>query len=259
MEQNSSFVEISSFKRQHVAALYTTRDGGCSSGCYSSFNLGLHVEDEVSDVLKNRIKLENNIGRKIVFMNQTHSNRVCFVTEKDISDSENMLKEGSTSLGIGCDGIVTDSTNIALAVLTADCLPLLLSTADGKVVGAVHCGWRGIYSGIIENAVKLIRFKSRSPLEAYIGPCIGPNSFEVGAELYEKFSLIVSDVDRAFVRTGNEKYLCSLPELATQILVEHNVESITYSNVDTNAKDSNLYSYRRQNVTGRFASVIYRV
>lgn len=258
MEQNSSFVEISSFKRQNVTAFYTTKDGGFSKGSFASFNLGLHVDDLPEDVLKNRIKLEDAAGRKIVFMNQTHSNKVCFVSDKDISDSSAMLQSGDYSLGINCDGIVTDSQKIALSVLTADCLPLLLSTSDGKVIGAIHCGWKGIYSGIIENAIKLIRFKSRAPIEAYIGPCIGPDSFEVGPEIKEKFAPIVTEVDRAFVKKNNDKYLCSLPELATQILVDNTVESITYSNVDTFIEENHLYSYRKQKVTGRFASVIYR-
>lgn len=257
MVKSTSIREIEAFNL-NIKAFYTTRDGGYSKEPYDSFNLGLHVQDDNDAVLKNRIMLENHLGRKVVFMNQTHSNNVTYVTNKDISDSQKMLdKTLPVGLGVDCDGIVTDSKNIALAVLTADCLPLLLATEDSSVIAAVHCGWKGIYGGIIKNAVDLIRSKSNAQIYAIIGACIGPESFEVGPELLEKFESVITDAKEAFVPTANSKYLCSLPKLCELSLNGLDIKKIYNLNLDTFKSDSHLFSYRRANITGRMASIIY--
>lgn len=258
MVEKSSFVIVDAFKEIPVKALYTTRLDGKSEGDYASFNLGLHVEDDPKDVLQNRLALEKHLSKKVVFMNQTHSDKVVLVDKNDVCECEKML-EGKTpvSLGVEADGIVTCDKSVALAVLTADCLPLLMSTKEGDIIAAVHCGWKGVYSNIIKNAVALIREYSQSEIYAYLGPCIGPESFEVGSELLDKFQSILPDASRAFTKKDNGKYLCSLPLLTKMQLEKVGVRKVYESEVDTYQNPELLYSYRRAKRTGRMASVIY--
>lgn len=257
MVARSSFVAVNAFEDIPVKALYTTRLEGKSEGDYSSFNLGLHVKDEPQAVFQNRLALEKHLSKKVVFMNQTHSDKVILVDKNDVCECEKML-EGKTpvSLGVEADGIVTCDSTVALAVLTADCLPLLMTTEDGSVVAAVHCGWKGVYSNIIKNAVSLIREHSQREIYAYLGPCIGPESFEVGGELLDKFKSVIEKADLAFTKKDNGKYLCSLPLLTRMQLEKAGVTKIEESNVDTYQNPNLLYSYRRAKRTGRMASVI---
>lgn len=258
MVEKSSFVIVDAFKGIPVKALYTTRLNGKSEGDFSSFNLGLHVEDDPKTVLQNRFALEKHLSKKLVFMNQTHSDKVVLVDKNDACESKKML-EGTmpVSLGVEADGIVTCDKSIALAVLTADCLPLLMTTEDGAVVAAVHCGWKGVYSNIIKNAVSLIREHSQREIYAYLGPCIGPESFEVGGELLDKFKSVLEKAELAFTKKDNGKYLCSLPLLTRMQLEKAGVTKVVESCVDTYQNPNLLYSYRRAKRTGRMASVIF--
>lgn len=257
MVERSSFVAVNAFEDIPVKALYTTRLNGKSEGDYSSFNLGLHVEDDPKAVLQNRLALEKHLSKKVVFMNQTHSDKVVLVDKNDVCECEKMLDDViPVSLGVEADGIVTCDRTVALAVLTADCLPLLMTTKEGEVIAAVHCGWKGVYSNIIKNAVALIREHSQSEIYAYTGPCIGPKSFEVGSELLDKFQSILPNASLAFTKKDNGKYLCSLPLLTKMQLEKAGVSKVYESNVDTYQNPDLLYSYRRAKRTGRMASVI---
>ncbi len=236
----------------------TTRKGGVSEGEYSSFNLGLHVGDDERTVLKNRLKLEKLIGKKIVWMNQTHSDKVVMAGPYDAVSARAMLSgTEALSLGLEADGVVTTHKGIALGVLTADCLPLLLAAEDGSVAAAVHCGWKGLQKGIITNAVTLMRRHSSAPLEAFIGPCIGPDSFEVGSEVRKLFEQSVEGAESQFTPEENGKYLCSLNGLCSIILKRLGVLKVTDSAIDTFESTSDFFSYRRSHVTGRLASIIY--
>ena len=189
-------------------------------------------------------------------MNQTHSDKVSLCDYRNAQSAKAMLRgTEAVSLGVEADGIVTNDRNVALAVLTADCLPLLMASEDKKVIAAVHCGWKGLKAGIVKNAVTLMRRCSLSNIHAFIGPCIGPKSFEVGQEVLEQFSENFSHAKEAFVSKDNGKYLCSLPMLCSQALTECGVNNIVYSGEDTYS-DEKYYSYRRANVTGRMASII---
>lgn len=244
-----------------VKVFFTTRVDGFSKGDFSSNNLGLHVHDDNETVLKNRLKLEDAVGKEILFMNQTHSDRVLFVGAEHFVSNKDMA-EGrvSVSLGPDCDGMVTDSKDFALAVLTADCLPLILYTEDGSIVAAVHCGWKGVYRGIVNNALETVRQKSSSPVHAYCGPCIGPESFEVSEDLLFKFSEVLGDEAKdCFTLRDNGKYLCSLPGLVELNLKKLSVNSVTKSNIDNFKETELLYSYRRSAITGRMATVITAV
>lgn len=242
MEKNFNFCEgINGFPKE-VTALYTTRFGGVSRPPFDSLNLGDHVNDDINSVRCNRQKLENYLKTPVVFMRQTHSTLVKQVMSKEDSP-------------VFADGVVTTQKNLTLAVMTADCLPLLLSTKDGKVVGAIHCGWRGLAFGIVENALNLIRSLSDSEIVAYTGACIAKKSFEVGPELIEPFSKVCNNAKKYFIKKNNDKFLCDLPGLCKSILVQHEVKIIGQSPYDTYV-DEKFFSYRRERVTGRQATLI---
>lgn len=254
MEKSSSIKEVD-YLLDNITCCYTTVNGGHSKGNFASFNLGLHVNDSAIDVINNRKELTSYLNKKIVWMNQTHSNTVLYVNSSD-AKANDVFSDTVPSLGVQADGIVTDDKNIALAVLTADCLPLILVSEDKKICAAIHCGWRGIYSGIIDNAVKIIREKNTSKLYAFIGPHISQNSYEVGEELLSKFvSVLGEEAKKAFIKKEDSKYLCSLEKLVRLNLKKLSVSKVESCHIDT-FTDKSYYSYRRNPVTGRLATVI---
>ena len=156
-----------------VTALSTTRLGGSSAAPWESFNLGHHVGDDPESVTDNRAKLQNSLaaGTSIQWLNQVHGTRV-------IKASANGYPEA--------DACWTDQAGVACAVMTADCLPVLLASEDGRVVAAAHAGWRGLLAGVLEKTVAAM---DADPLRllAWLGPAIGPQAFEVGPEVREAF------------------------------------------------------------------------
>lgn len=238
---------IYSFKKSNcnipadIESGYTLRGSGHSKGHYASFNLGDHVADAPLDVAYNRKLLEKTIASKIVWMQQTHSNSVVFV---DKLQSKPVL----------ADGLVTNQANIALAVMTADCLPLLLFSSDSQVISCVHCGWRGLQGKIVANALSIMRSYTQAPIRALLGPCIGPNSYEVGPEFLANFP----DKRESCFKKSNDKYLCDLVKICTLDLKALGVNEIFSCNEDTFKNSEKFYSYRRDPVTGRMASFIMK-
>jgi YfiH family protein len=240
----------------NVRSLFTTRIGGVSSGCYASNNLGLHVNDDKKSVLENRKQLTQFINNNflqnqndktitISWMNQVHSDKVKVV--KSIADAL-VVEE--------VDAQVTREKNIALAVMTADCLPVLLRSIDGDVVAAVHCGWKGLASNVLENTILAMNCE-RNKIMAWLGPCIGEKCFEVGKEVKQIFEDKNLALGQFFKQTDEVHYLADLKCIAKFILNQLNVynvsvnEECTYSNVDK------YYSYRKEKITGRMAGVIW--
>lgn len=228
-----------------VTAFFTTRQGGVSLSPYDSLNLGLHVGDDEQSVLKNRQMVSDYLGLPVVYMQQTHSSAVKKVDEY-------------TGQPVDADGIITTQKDFALAVMTADCLPLLLASEDGAVVGAVHCGWRGIYGGIIHNAIALMRQISKVPVRAVMGPAIGPKSFVVGEELFSSFTKKDTEHALAFSPSGNNKYLCDIYVLCRQCLQRAGVMEVSGGEHDTYDESELFFSYRRDHETGRMAGIICR-
>lgn len=240
----------------NVRSLFTTRIGGVSSGCYASNNLGLHVNDDKKSVLENRKQLTQFINNNflqnqndktitISWMNQVHSDKVKVV--KSIADAL-VVEE--------VDAQVTREKNIALAVMTADCLPVLLRSIDGDVVAAVHCGWKGLASNVLENTILAMNCEPNK-IMAWLGPCIGEKCFEVGKEVKQIFEDKNLALGQFFKQTDEVHYLADLKGIAKFILNQLNVynvsvnEECTYSNVDK------YYSYRKEKITGRMAGVIW--
>ncbi len=232
-----------------VRALCTTRSGGVSTGRYDSFNLGDHVGDQAQDVAANRARLADLAAVRPVFLQQVHSTDVAVL-------------DAQTPDGTVADGCTTKATGVACTIMVADCLPVLFTDAAGDRVAAVHAGWRGLASGALEQAFG--HFGTGLPTMAWLGPCIGPKAFEVGAEVKAAFEAQSSAATKCFVPSASPgKWMANLPALARQRLLAMGVDAV-YGNDGSDAwctfnNSSQFFSYRRDGVTGRFAALIWKV
>ncbi len=216
---------------------------------YGGFNLGDHVGDDQGAVQLNRQRLLSVLPRQPVWLAQVHGTRVITLTGS----------EGPAPL-IG-DAVLTSVPGIVCAIMTADCLPVLLADRLGRVVGAAHAGWRGLADGVLEALVdQMMRHANVHPsdLLAWLGPAIGPDAFEVGTDVREAFLRQSVEHARCFrpQDTVSGKWLADLPGLAKQKLERLGVALVTGSDTCTyHAPD--FYSYRREKITGRMASMIW--
>ena len=245
----SEFIIPTIFKDPLTKAVFTTRRGGVSQAPYNELNLGDHVKDDLKTVLKNREIVLKECGFKaIAWMNQTHSTKVCKVALAN-ADSK-----------IDADAIVTTDEGLGLAVMTADCLPVLLADEKNGVFAAVHCGWRGIYGNILTHAVNMMKENGAHKIKAALGPAIGFDSFEIGTDLKDKFLAAGAPLsafkDISIKKTG--KALCSLTELASFELNGLGLDSkdIEILPFDTFKDPEKFFSYRKNNITGRMAGII---
>ncbi len=213
-----------------VRSLITTRHGGVSLPPFDTFNLGIHVGDEAEHVMANRKRLLAHLPDMPKWLNQVHGRKVVDL------DNEAVL-EG--------DAAFTRKTNVVCAILTADCLPVLFSGKD--TVGAAHAGWRGLAAGILEETV----LKMGGAEQAYLGPAIGQNAFEVGEEVLEAFPGERS----AFVK--RTRWHADLYRIARMKLESIGVKQIHGGNYCTFDEASRFYSYRREGKTGRIGSFIW--
>ncbi|MDD5177131.1 MAG: peptidoglycan editing factor PgeF [Sterolibacterium sp.] len=231
-----------------VHALVTTRTGGVSSGPYASFNLATHVGDDPVCVAANRQRLREGACRlpaEPLWLQQVHGIRVRVAEHAD--DSAELVT---------ADGCIARSRGLVCAVLTADCLPLLFCAEDGSVIGAAHAGWRGLAAGIVEACVAAMAVEPGQML-AWLGPAIGPAAFEVGGEVRDTFCCQDAAAERAFLPQAKNKWLCDLVLLARQRLAKLGVRRVSGGEWCTFSDASRFYSYRRDGITGRMASLIW--
>jgi len=226
----------------HVKAYATTRLGGVSESQFSSNNLALHVNDDEKKVALNRKSLIKKLGLPGAphWLNQTHSTNVV----------------NATSDNIDADASYVKTQNVVCAVMTADCLPILLCDKKGSQIAAIHAGWRGLLNGIIENAVKMFSVNGAEIL-VWLGPAIGPNAFEVGQDVRDLFVGQDPNNSDAFKESGPEKWLADIYALARIRLKNLDVNSIYGGDMCTYTEASRFYSYRRDRETGRMASLIW--
>ncbi|MCK8044691.1 peptidoglycan editing factor PgeF [Shewanella sp. 1CM18E] len=230
-----------------VSLAFSTREGGCSQSPFASLNLGLHVGDDPQKVLANRLLIEQQLSlpAKPAWLEQTHS--------IDVVAADN-------SQVINADGSYTQSKDQVCVVMTADCLPVLLCDENGTEVAAVHAGWRGLCDGIIEVAVAKFTYKPHE-LVAYLGPAIGPNAFEVGAEVKAQFEAKHPQASQFFSahlnKQGEQKFMADIQGLAEFRLALLGVKRIYKDQRCTVADAENFFSYRRDGITGRMASFIW--
>jgi YfiH family protein len=239
----------------NIVALTTTRAGGVSEGAYAGFNLGLHVGDQAEHVKQNRLILQRTcqLPGEPVWLNQVHGNTILNVDSLGISQSsENLaVPEAPTA-----DGSYTRQAQQICAVLTADCLPVLLCNREGTEIAAVHVGWRGCLVGILANAVACFR-SPPSDLLAWLGPAIGPEAFEVGPEVFEAFVAQNADNSAAFHQRSAPQYQANLYQLATLALAKAGVKAVYGGDYCTFSDNKRFFSYRKEGgITGRIASLI---
>jgi YfiH family protein len=178
-----------------------------------------------------------------IWLKQTHGTAIIPAT------LENLRQEADASF--------TTEKNTVCAVMTADCLPLLVCNRQGTVVSAIHAGWRGLANGVVETAIAALR-QNPHDLLVWIGPAIGPRHFEVGADVYEAFTLTNTKANSAFKAIGNDKWLADLPLLATQRLQDLGITHIYPSQLCTYSNPDDFFSYRRdKGGKGRLATVIW--
>jgi len=228
-----------------VSALSTTRQGGVSVAPFDSFNVGLHVGDDEQAVLANRALLTNQLPKPAVWLNQTHSSDVVVIDE-----------ESDLSQVRSADALYTRLVKQPLAIMTADCLPVLLCSSSGDEVAAVHGGWRGLAKGILANTVSHFQAPA-SDIIVWLGPAIGPLQFEVGQEVKECFCSQNPVHQQAFT-AKHEKYMADIYLLARQQLAQLGVVKIHGGEHCTVTEKSQFFSYRRDGQTGRMASLIWR-
>jgi YfiH family protein len=229
-----------------VAAICTTRIGGVSRAVFDSFNLGDHVGDDPAAVAANRRALVDACPglSAISWLQQVHGVAVVPAAANQAPPAD---AQYCRETGLGC------------AVMTADCLPLLLCNRAGTQVAAVHAGWRGLHAGVIEKTVAT--FAAGDSVMAWLGPAIGPDQFEVGSEVRDAFLDAAADpsaVAACFRPSArDDHFLADIYGLARLRLQHAGVTAIYGGGLDTIADDVRFYSYRRDGVTGRMASLIY--
>ncbi len=226
-----------------IRALSTTRIGGVSKGVYSALNLGDHVDDDPNSVAKNReiLKLNARLPSEPVWLDQIHGTRVVEATPLSKLETQT------------ADGVWTNSSGVVCAILTADCLPLLLTNRKGNRVAAVHAGWRSLAAGIIEHGVNVFN-EDPKDIFAWAGPCIGPATFEVGIDVMAE----LGGPKRAYLPSQSPgKVLANLALLAQTRLADIGVTEFYSSEQCTFSNPERYFSYRRDGQCGRMASLIW--
>ena len=239
---------------KNVRATVTTRDGGVSEAPYDTLNLGDHVGDQPSKVIVNRQILKKLLPSEPIWLKQNHGIQV----------STPNSRSGVAKNSIEADASVTNIPDEVLVIMTADCLPVLFSSTDGSVIGAAHAGWRGLCDGVLENTVseilKLAPQTHAEDLMAWMGPAIGPESFEVGEDVVGRFAESgLHDITKCFLPIADKpgKHLANIYQLARERLKAVGIKSVLGGEFCTVKDGERFFSYRRGGVTGRFASLIW--
>jgi YfiH family protein len=226
----------------NIKAFTTLRYPGFSKTPFQGNNLALHVDDNPNDVLCNRQQLikECRLAQQPAWLEQTHSN-VCVIAE----ESTNRV----------ADAIITRLCDQPLAILTADCLPILICNQSGNEIAAIHAGWRGLVNGVIENTLAQLK-SPRTNLMAWIGPAICQSCYEVGHDVLQNFQNCYSFSAIEFFPKG-EKWHANLAKLAERILNHCGILAVYQSNSCTFEQKNAFFSYRREQQTGRMATMIW--
>ncbi|TEA78457.1 peptidoglycan editing factor PgeF [Allopusillimonas ginsengisoli] len=231
----------------------TTRHGGASTGAWASFNVGMHAGDDATHVAANRQLLRAALPAEPVWLQQVHGADVC--------DADRVLIGADADPPVA-DASITTQPGRVLAIMTADCLPVVIAGRDGDALGIAHAGWRGLAAGVLENTLNALRQKAPQvgQWRAWIGPAISQAWFEVGEDVHERF--VENDPETAVffidcVGSMKKKWRADLPGLARWRLQHAGVEQIELSGLCTYDNPDAFYSYRRDGVTGRIATVAW--
>lgn len=249
-----------------VRAVFTSRSGGVSVAPFDSFKLGNHVRDAPAAVARNREQLAHALGRRPVFLEQVHGTAV-------------LPLDSDTLDGTVADACLSTTPGLACTIMVADCLPVLFAHTSGAVVAAAHAGWRGLAQGVLESTLSalVVAVQRTDPAATpasvaqetltWLGPCIGPTAFEVGAEVREAFVARRAEAQKAFEASSGGKFLANLPALALGQLGAMGITQVAGNDGTapwcTFTQSSRFFSHRRDAAdlgsTGRMAACIWLV
>jgi len=258
----------------------TVRHGGFSTGAHASFNLAGHVADDARNVARNRRLLRAALPAEPLWLSQVHGTAVFDADARDAAALGGAAPDAASSDAAAqragacppaADAAVTATAGRVLCIMTADCLPVVIADTQGRVLGAAHAGWRGLAGGVLENTLAELRRRlpGAQGWRAWLGPAISQRHFEVGPDVLAAFA---RDDERArdfFIpRTGaqgidaadrppRDKWMADLPGLAAWRLRRAGVDQVEDCGLCTYARSDLFYSYRRDGVTGRMATLAW--
>lgn len=232
---------------QQFHAITTTRNGGVSQMPFASLNLGDHVGDKQHDVDSNRQRLQEtlNLPAAPTWLKQTHS------TTAVLADAHQQQSVPEA------DASFSDNVGIVCCVMTADCVPIVLCSPSTGEIAAIHAGWRGLCDGVIEATVKAMNTSAQDMI-AWIGPCISQAAFEVGDEVRAQFIATDKAAQRAFLPNAQGRWHADLVKISAQRLRYSGINGIYGGHFCTYREPERFFSYRRDNQTGRMATMIWR-
>jgi len=230
----------------NISHCFFSKKGGVSQGVYNSLNCGLGSNDKRNNILKNLDIVSKKIGlnsKNLFTMKQTHSNKVIVINNKNKHIQR-----------IDADALITNQENIAISVLTADCIPILIYDEINKIIGCIHAGWKGAISGIVENTLEEItKMGKNGKINVAIGPCIGVKNYEVDEDFYNQFIQESKKNEIYFFSNKKNKFLFDLRryvnskfEKFEKLEINH-VENIDF---DTFQENTNFFSFRRSRQAG---------
>ncbi len=228
----------------NIHAITTTRNGGFSDPPYDSMNISSYVGDDIDTVEKNRQLLQTSLDlpQKPKWLEQVHGTLAV-----DAADIKGNIK---------ADACYSTQKNTICTIQTADCLPVLLCDKAGTIVAAIHAGWRGLADGVIEETIKTMNCPT-STLMAWLGPAIGPDAFKAGEDVRNAFILHDPQAKTAFTRQDDNLWLVDIYELAKQRLANSGVDTCYGGEFCTYSDEKRFYSFRRDQTTGRMATLIW--
>ncbi len=224
-------------KIRKIKHCFFSRKGGFSKGIYKGLNCGKGSKDKKANINKNLKFVSKKINIKLdnlKLMHQTHSNKVIFIS-----------KYNRKSKNFYSDALITNIKGFGLGVVTADCVPIILYDSENQFIGCIHAGWKGAFSGIIENTIKKFKkLNSKNKIIASVGPCIGQKSYEVDINFYKKFLSQSKKNKIYFLKKNNVKKLFNLRKYVHDKLLKLKVK-IDHINHDTFKEKTSFFSYRR--------------
>ena len=262
-----------------VVALSTRRRGGVSAAPYGDgssaaagggLNLGVHVADNPAHVQQNRDLLRARLPAEPAWLTQVHGVAVLDAARVDGTPAKpgaaGAAGDAALKLAPEADASFSAARGVVCAILTADCLPVLFCDSAGTVVAAAHAGWRGLAGGVLSRTVAAMRDAGAGDILAWLGPAIGPQRFEVGSDVLAAFQHLASGpgnaerLARAFLPVPGQagKYLADIYALARLSLLRDGVSQVSGGEACTVTQAQDFYSFRRDGVTGRQASLIWR-
>lgn len=233
-----------------VRALSTWRSGGVSTGAYASLNLGSRVGDEAAAVAANRrlLALAAGLPAEPCWLRQVHGT--------EVADLDAPAAAGAPESSPGEDAVITRQRGRVCAILTADCVPVLFASPEGGLIGAAHAGWRGLAAGVLQATVAALKGEPKA-LMAWIGPCIGPEAYEVGPEVRDAVLAAMPGAAPAFRAGSGSRFMADLPQIARLQLKASGVARIFGGTECTYQDPGRYFSHRRDGQTGRQATLIW--